>query len=220
MNVGVRRLIEWSVVATNDRHRRFAVDVLDSRVVVPPTVHDSCVGEKLVVRYPQFFSDNSESANGTPRTAQVTSGRLLFFRACLPRGPGRPQDAQRQSAAIHIIEGITEITPKHITIQSLKTARSVKRKIQIPTNSVSREVLNPVIHRTLDRKNLVHRTSVVEFYLRAERLDDAMAELKEVVRDFPSRPTANASAVAFAERSLSIAATPQPPRWLVQKRSS
>ena len=93
-----------------------------------------------------------------------------------------------------IIQGITRITPTYTRVQSLKT---FKWDMRIATSSLPRETLTKVLENHIDATDSDQRLSVVRLYLQSERYQDAEAELRSVIEDFPELAELNGQLIGI-----------------------
>jgi hypothetical protein len=90
---------------------------------------------------------------------------------------------------VDVIQGITEITPVWTKIEALQTGGTERRflwDMRVATSSIPREELNRVLHKQIKKDNKDQRLRIVRLYLQSERYQDAEAELKQVIADFPN----------------------------------
>jgi len=87
---------------------------------------------------------------------------------------------------VHVIQGITEITPLWTKVEGLLCERPFVWDMRLATSSIPRETLNAILARQLDPKQLEHRLKLVRLFLQSERYKDAQLELESIVRDFPT----------------------------------
>jgi len=86
---------------------------------------------------------------------------------------------------VHILQGITEITPVWTRVQGLVGVRSYVMDMRISTHSIPRETLQKILMKKIDRDDVDQRLAIVRLFNEAERFHDARIELEEVIRDFP-----------------------------------
>jgi pimeloyl-ACP methyl ester carboxylesterase len=80
-----------------------------------------------------------------------------------------------------IIQGITKITPKTITVTSL----NLNWEYGIATTSLPLETLDRILRKIVDWQNPDDRRAIVRFYLQAGMYPKAQYELNAIARDFP-----------------------------------
>ena len=86
---------------------------------------------------------------------------------------------------IHIIQGITEITPNWTKVEGLVSERSVTWDMRIATSSIPRGILSEILIRQINADEANDRLRIVRLYTQAKRYADARAELDDVIRQFP-----------------------------------
>lgn len=110
---------------------------------------------------------------------------------------------------IAVIQGITEITPDTVRIQSLSAMGrpAYTWDMHMATTSVPTARLDAILARLIDPKNLDQRLKLVRFLLQSERYRDAEDTLQKILGDFPEQqalfaPTATRLRQAQARRIL------------------
>lgn len=89
------------------------------------------------------------------------------------------------SGQLDIVQGITQITPRWTSLETVAMERPHLLDMRIATSSIPQDVLARVIEHSIDRDDANERLRVVRLYLQAERFDEARRELEGVLRDFP-----------------------------------
>lgn len=89
------------------------------------------------------------------------------------------------SGQIDIVQGITQITPRWTSLETVAMERPHLLDMRIATSSIPQDVLARVIEHSIDRTDADERLRVVRLSLQAERFEDARRQLGEVIRDFP-----------------------------------
>ncbi len=89
------------------------------------------------------------------------------------------------SGQLDVVQGITQITPRWTSLETVAMERPHLLDMRIATSSIPRDVLARVIDHGIERNDADERLRVVRLYLQAERFDDARRELDGVLRDFP-----------------------------------
>ena len=85
-----------------------------------------------------------------------------------------------------IIQGITEITPVYVKVESLLNSKpSLVWEMRLATSSIPRETLARVLSHVIDPTQSDQRLRVVNLYLQAARFRDALHELQDVLKAFP-----------------------------------
>lgn len=88
---------------------------------------------------------------------------------------------------IDVIQGITEITPRYTKVEALtRGSYQYVWSMRIATSSIPRETLSEILLHRIDPKNPEQRLSIVKLYTQAQRIQDARAELEQVISDFPN----------------------------------
>lgn len=87
---------------------------------------------------------------------------------------------------IDVVQGITTITPRWTAVEGLLTEKTVRLDMRLATSSIPREVLRQVIERQIDPGDIDQRLQFVRLLLQASRYQEATAELKQLVQDFPA----------------------------------
>ncbi|MEM7311550.1 MAG: peptidase, partial [Planctomycetota bacterium] len=88
---------------------------------------------------------------------------------------------------LHIIQGITEVTPNYTRVQSLSTAQGVQYAwdMRLATSSIPRQTLADVLAKHLDSEDSDLRLKIVTLYLQSKRYREAEEELREAIKEFP-----------------------------------
>ncbi len=85
-----------------------------------------------------------------------------------------------------VVQGITLVTPVFTRVQSLMAApKTFVWETRIATSSIPRETLSKILNKAIDPKNSDQRLRIVNLYLQSERYEEAEAELRQVIADFP-----------------------------------
>ena len=87
---------------------------------------------------------------------------------------------------IDLVQGITEISPRFMKVEGLLGRGSLVWNMRIATSSLNREQLSRIVLQHLDRKDPDQRVQLVQLYIQADRIQDANAELKSLLVDFPN----------------------------------
>ena len=88
---------------------------------------------------------------------------------------------------IDVIQGITEITPRYTKVEALtRGSYQYVWSMRIATSSIPRETLSEILLHQIDPKNPEQRLSIVKLYTQSQRIQDARAELEQVISDFPN----------------------------------
>ncbi len=86
---------------------------------------------------------------------------------------------------LDVVQGITEITPRWVRLEGVRTEKPLVLDMRLATTSIPRDALKRVIEHAIDRSDAEQRLRLVRLLMQAERYDEARAELDEVLRDFP-----------------------------------
>jgi pimeloyl-ACP methyl ester carboxylesterase len=87
---------------------------------------------------------------------------------------------------LSILQGITEINARYVQIRGLQTAKnSVAWDMRVSTSAIPGEAFERIFEKAYARDDLDRRLDVVNFYIEAERFDEARKELQSVIREFP-----------------------------------
>ncbi len=102
---------------------------------------------------------------------------------------------------IHVVQGITEITPTYTRVEGLQAKQSYVWDMRIATSSIPRDILSSVLMRQIDAEDADERLRIVRLYIQAERYEDAKRELEQVIEDFPDLADLQKQVVAFQQMS-------------------
>ncbi|HEY2840151.1 MAG TPA: hypothetical protein VGJ26_13435, partial [Pirellulales bacterium] len=93
----------------------------------------------------------------------------------------------RKQATVY--QGITEITPTWTKVEALavKDSPSYVWDQRIATNSIPHELLDKILRKQIDPKNVEQRLKIVRLYIQMERYNEARADLLAIIKDFPDR---------------------------------
>lgn len=95
---------------------------------------------------------------------------------------------QAPGGVLSIIQGITEITPEYVRVQSLTgSPKAVQWDMRLATSSIPPDQLAAILHQAIDPKDYEARLQIVQLYLQSERYPRAAQELQRVQKDFPER---------------------------------
>lgn len=88
---------------------------------------------------------------------------------------------------IDVIQGITEITPRYTKVEALtRGSYQYVWSMRVATSSIPRATLSEILMHRIDPKNPEQRLSIVKLYTQSQRIQDARAELEQVISDFPN----------------------------------
>ncbi len=96
----------------------------------------------------------------------------------------RTYSMQTGNGPMHIIQGITKVTPTFTELEGLVAEKSVVWKTKIPTSSLPAPLLSKILRRQAG-DDPDRRQDIVRLYIEAERYNDAKAELDLFMKDFP-----------------------------------
>jgi predicted esterase len=103
-----------------------------------------------------------------------------------PRGP------------LKIVQGITEVTPGYLRIQALHSRPPMQWDMRLATSSIPRETLAKILLTHVDQNDSEKRLAVVRLFLQSQRYDEARAELKSAISDFPELADLNVQLTELA----------------------
>jgi predicted esterase len=106
-----------------------------------------------------------------------------------------------QDGPIHVVQGITEITPTYTRVEGLQAKLSYAWDMRVATSSIPRDTLSKVLMRQIDPKDPDERLRIVRLYIQAERYEDAKTELEGVIQDFPDLADLQKQVVSFQQMS-------------------
>lgn len=164
-NTGIK-----SVVLINDGLRRTFVPALQVTAANPGKE------KEIKIRLDQQVAEAGYAINTIGPILKVTEfddfGRRIFSMGGGPKG------------RIDAVQGITEITPLYARVQGLVATNSYVWDMRIATSSIPRQKLSAILRRA-NPNSSAHRLQIVSLLIEADRVQDARAELEEVVKDFP-----------------------------------
>jgi len=92
---------------------------------------------------------------------------------------------QGSSGPIDIVQGITEVTPTYTRVEGLQSSSPYIWDMRIATSSIPRDALSRLLKKNIDTTNPDDRLRIVRLYIQSDRLEDARAEVEEMISDFP-----------------------------------
>lgn len=117
----------------------------------------------------------------------------------------RTYSMQTSNGPMHIIQGITRVTPTFTELEGLAAEKPVVWKTKIPTSSLPAPLLSKILRRQAG-DDPDRRQDIVRLYIEAERYNDAKAELDQFMKDFPElkdvKRLAQGLQQASAQRSI------------------
>jgi predicted esterase len=170
-------------------------DDIKSIVMVNNDLTYTFVPQKFITKVEAAAANSRLEEIDVPQAIAVAGQRLGSVGPILeidkfdPHGRRTFSMAGGPTGRIDVVQGITKITPVWCRVQGLQTSGvpAFIWDMRIATTSVPREILTQVIRRKIDPKNPDERLKIVRLYLQAERYFDAVAELDQIVSDFPGR---------------------------------
>jgi len=144
------------------------------RVVATERVPADLGMERLLI--PQRVADTGRRVVGIGSVVDVTPfdefGRRVLS---LATGSGR----------VDVVQGITEVTPRWVRLEGIRTEKPLMLDMRVATTSIPREALRRVIAHAVDPNDPEQRLRLVRLLMQGERYDEAGRELDEVLREFP-----------------------------------
>jgi pimeloyl-ACP methyl ester carboxylesterase len=133
--------------------------------------------KQVTIRLWQRVAEHGSPIARVGRSVQVTPfdqfGRRTF-------------DLMGRDGPIHVVQGITEITPTYTRVQGLMVEpRSYIWDMRIATSSIPRETLGEILTHAVPRDDPDARLEIVRLYLESERYREARIELEKIVDEFP-----------------------------------
>ena len=102
---------------------------------------------------------------------------------------------------LKIVLAITEITPQYIKVEAL----NYKWEMQMATSTLPTQTLGAILHRQIAKlpapRQIEGWKRIIRLYLQADRCEDAMRELLQLLKDYPN-DTELAAALASTKRQL------------------
>jgi pimeloyl-ACP methyl ester carboxylesterase/tetratricopeptide (TPR) repeat protein len=137
------------------------------------------VGTSLIqIKLPQRVAASGNQIYSVGMPIRVQSFDEHGWRIFTMTGPtGKPLD---------VVQGMTVVTPVYTKLDALQlqTGPSYVWSTRIATSSIPREQLSRVLKR-LAGNDSEKRLNIVRLYIQADRIQDARAELEEIIKDFP-----------------------------------
>lgn len=92
-----------------------------------------------------------------------------------------------KSGAAHVIQGITEVTPRYFKVDTLSAGQRllIDGGQRYATSSLATPLLLKVLYRAIDPQKPNDRLRIVQFFIEADRYPDAERELKKIIKEFP-----------------------------------
>ena len=116
------------------------------------------------------------------------TGRMKVAAVGPPAGPLAEFDADGRrifpmktaGGDLKVVQVITDLTPQHAKVEALLQTWDMR----IATSTLSDAVLDAMLRKQINPKNLEHRKKIVRFYLQCKRYGMAAKALQEIMRDF------------------------------------
>jgi len=128
------------------------------------------------IHVPQRVAESGHRIGGVGPIVRITPfdqfGRRIFT-------------MKSNDGPLHIIQGITEVTPAYTKVEGLQGRRPYVWEMRIATGSIPRARLSQILHGVVDQSNPNGRLKIVRLYVQSERYKDARQELEAVIQDFP-----------------------------------
>jgi tetratricopeptide (TPR) repeat protein len=85
-----------------------------------------------------------------------------------------------------VVQGITLVTPVYTKLEALQlqTGPGYIWSTRVATSSIPRDQLSRILKQVAG-KDSEHRLRIVKLYIQADRIQDARAELEEIIKEFP-----------------------------------
>jgi len=141
-----------------------------------PEKHDSSVGG------PSKDSFTIKQAKQSKNLTVASFGSITYIDPFDEFGRRRVT-IETDKKPLHVFQGITEVTPDHITVDSL----NCHWKFGLPLKTVPFETLDKLLKKQLKREDANGRLALVYFYTKAEYYPAALAELAAITQDFPDK---------------------------------
>ncbi|MBT6459264.1 MAG: peptidase [Planctomycetaceae bacterium] len=87
---------------------------------------------------------------------------------------------------LDLVQGITKITPRWISVEGLITEHPLRLDMRIATSSVPRDTLRRIVEKQIDARDVDERLQFVRLLIQSARYKEAGLELHRVIEDFPS----------------------------------
>lgn len=85
---------------------------------------------------------------------------------------------------VDVVQAITLITPRWTKVEGM----NYDWDMRIATSSIPRDVLDKILTKQIDPKNIEHRNRIANFYLQSERYKDSREALESIIEDFSDNP--------------------------------
>jgi pimeloyl-ACP methyl ester carboxylesterase len=85
---------------------------------------------------------------------------------------------------INVVQGITEISPQWSKVEGISHVWDMR----IATSSIPRDMLQEILLKQIDPKNIEHQKKIARFYLQSELYEEAGNQLESMIKLFPDEP--------------------------------
>ena len=85
---------------------------------------------------------------------------------------------------VDVIQGITELTPQWTKVEGISHVWDMR----MATSSIPRDILQKILLKQIDPKDIEQYKKIARFYLQCERYEEARAVLDSLVTAFPDQP--------------------------------
>lgn len=92
---------------------------------------------------------------------------------------------QGPQGKLDVIQGITEVTPSYTKVEGLLVDNPFVWDMRLATSSIPRPTLSKILRRQVGEENPDGRLQIVRLYIQAQRYQDALFELNDVIKKFP-----------------------------------
>jgi predicted esterase len=154
--------------------------VATKQLATPFTFPPAPISEKFLIK--QRVAVSGRTIGGVGPIVRITPFDEFGRRIFTMRGPDGNLD---------IVQGITEITPVYTKVEAVQGAGNYIWTMRIATSSIPREILSKILSHHIDVKKSDDRLRIVRLYLQSERIQDARAELEQLIKDFPDLAALN-----------------------------
>jgi len=175
------------IMLVDDDLRRVFVSVYQNPTV---TVSEPLGVERI--RIEQRVASTGRRIGGVGPTIRTTPWDEWGRRIITLQGPSGPID---------IVQGITEVTPTYTRVEGLQGSSPYIWDMRVATSSIPRDALSRLLKQNIDAKNPDDRLRIVRLYIQSDRLEDARAEVEEMIGDFPELAELNRQHQALAQSS-------------------
>ncbi len=93
---------------------------------------------------------------------------------------------QTPKGAKHLLQAITAISPLYCQVETLRVSDSIAWDQRIATSSLAPDLLREILKQQLDLSSPKGWSTLLQFYMEAERFTEARAILEEALQKFPN----------------------------------